>query len=80
MVGPKFDSSEEIQRHLSFHDHVPHPHFYQRSTHLYFDTTVPTFGVAIISDISYAIYKSDQDGKWEVVVMASAPLEMEGTR
>jgi len=56
MVGHGLDAPEENSGHLSFRHHLPHTHLYQRSTHLYFDTTIPTLTVAFINRLQRGVY------------------------
>jgi WD40 repeat protein len=63
---------------LSFHHHLPHPHLYQRSTHLYFNGTLPTLTVTFINHLQHRFTKAIKDAKREIVVMASAAIEWIG--
>ena len=48
-LGYQFDAIEKNPGYSPFHRHIPHPHLYQRSTHIYFNATIPTLTVAFIN-------------------------------
>ena len=65
---------------MSFPDHFSHAHLLQRSTHLYFNETIPAFTVTFIEDVQQRIHKGHQDARGDPVVMAGTTLTMDWTR
>ena len=77
-AGCQLNSSWENPGHFSFHHHVSYPNLYQRSTHLYFDAALPTFGVTFLwifgqNFIKYIKMKEGEMSSWP-----APPLELIG--